>query len=993
MPVEVHPNASAITLREGQTAGKPDVGVAAALDMMWGLDGEQPVVGLIGATYSSVTMPIATVAAVQQVPQISFSATSPALSNKDAYPFFLRTAPPDGIQARAFWSWIVHFDVALMSCVHTVEGYGQGLHDTLKDLARRSGQQERVQGQALRYMPDEFDKEEARDAATSARQIGSRFVMLFVTWAVVDDFLSVLDEEGMLSPEWQIVGSDTCADSIISRRGPTGFMVFRASGKGVLFPEFERLWSLLEAEDGIEAELRQRYKMDNTREPLANGAIEEGLDRGALGLNAYFGFAFDAFYAFAIAINQLLHAGTAPSAIQGRLLLEELRRIRFTGVSGEVTFDQNGDRRVAYELLNMHADGEAVIAAYFSPSSSDFSFQRDLVWMDGSRRSDPPPHLYSCDQGFYKDELSGQCRLCQQGKMCLGGPVAEAVSCPRGSFTNGTGMINCSLCAAGTFAGDIGSVECTPCLPGFEAPVPGMQACNRCGLGSYMPLAEGTQCLPCGKNQITRESGASSETECLCPKAFFMCGEAGCLPCPEGLHCPEGLAPPLQKSGFWAMELSDGSDSCQFSVLRCRDRFECPQGAIGECAFGRERPACNNCKERHFPEGGTCQPCNQSDIMPGILILMLVVVILYLLSISTLDPSLSMLTAASITSQLIMAIQALTSIQELSIQWREPVKTLLNLAKVMTFDLHVIRFTCLYGSDSPTLHFVSQMLACPAACILLLLSWLLSRMLGRPKPVNSLVHNCGVLIFAFFLSITRSTLIPFQCISSPNGSTSMVSHPSIMCYESTEHVALVALAVGGILTQPAAFLGWATFVTLTYPSLVGSGKGLRFANRYRFLFQRFKPEKYYYGLVVLHRSAIVALLPIVLAGLPELQVPLMGAVLLVVNNFQAYTCPWRTASANLVDLILTTFLVLVLLGAAPLLVLDVEESTAVLGWLLCIPIVGILIVAVVGLARAAIKDFRRRQQLFWGFPSSPQGRFSQHVPLDEDPYCTANFRP
>ena len=161
--------------------------------------------------------------------------------------------------------------------------------------------------------------------------------------------------------------------------------MFRASGKGALFPEFERLWSVLQAEDGREAALKQRYKLDSMREPLANVAIED-LDRGALELNAYFGFAFDASYAFAIAINQLLHAAPEP---RGRLLLEELRRTRFTGVSGEVTFDQSGDRLVAHELLNMHADGGAVIAADFSPSSSDFSFQRDLVWMDGSRRSHP----------------------------------------------------------------------------------------------------------------------------------------------------------------------------------------------------------------------------------------------------------------------------------------------------------------------------------------------------------------------------------------------------------------------------------------------------------------------------------------------------------------------------------------------------------------------------------------------------------------------------
>ena len=170
-----------------------------------------------------------------------------------------------------------------------------------------------------------------------------------------------------------------------------------------------------------------------------------------------------------------------------------------------MTFDENGDRLVAYEPLNMQADGEAVVAAFFSPSSSD-SFQRDLVWMDGSRRSSPPPHLYSCDPGLYKDELSGQCRLCQRGKMCLGGPVAQAVSCP----------LQMALARQiASFASDIGSVECTPCQPGFEAPVPrhaGLQPVLR---GKLYAFVEGIQCLPCGKNQITRESGATLETVTL----------------------------------------------------------------------------------------------------------------------------------------------------------------------------------------------------------------------------------------------------------------------------------------------------------------------------------------------------------------------------------------------------------------------------------------------------------------------------------------------
>ena len=63
-----------------------------------------------------------------------------------------------------------------------------------------------------------------------------------------------------------------------------------------------------------------------------------------------------------------------------------------------------------------------------------------------------------------------------------------------------------------------------------------------------------------------------------------------------------------------------------------------------------------------------------------------------------------------------MAVQSLGSIRELALEWQEPVKTLIDFTKVFAFDLHIIRITCLYGTDTPALHFTSQLLACPAAC-------------------------------------------------------------------------------------------------------------------------------------------------------------------------------------------------------------------------------------------------------------------------------------
>ena len=76
------------------------------------------------------------------------------------------------------------------------------------------------------------------------------------------------------------------------------------------------------------------------REPLANGSVEGVLtDTSTWGtsLSAYAAFSFDALYAFIIAINQLLNAGVPTDAIQGHVLLEEMRKTSFTGVSGEAT--------------------------------------------------------------------------------------------------------------------------------------------------------------------------------------------------------------------------------------------------------------------------------------------------------------------------------------------------------------------------------------------------------------------------------------------------------------------------------------------------------------------------------------------------------------------------------------------------------------------------------------------------------------------------------
>lgn len=93
-----------------------------------------------------------------------------------------------------------------------------------------------------------FLVEEARASIKLLKQIGSRFVVLLITYDFAGNVLDVMAEEGMLGPAWQIVASETIQDFILERR-PVGFMYFLPSGEGAKFPELQQLWSLLGPED------------------------------------------------------------------------------------------------------------------------------------------------------------------------------------------------------------------------------------------------------------------------------------------------------------------------------------------------------------------------------------------------------------------------------------------------------------------------------------------------------------------------------------------------------------------------------------------------------------------------------------------------------------------------------------------------------------------------------------------------------------------------
>lgn len=106
----------------------PDIGVASANELVNNVG----VQALFGAAASGVTIPITSVTIAAGVFQISPSATSPAISNLDDNDLVFRTAPPDSLQGIVLANLARNKGYSNIAIIARNDAYGAGLADSLK---------------------------------------------------------------------------------------------------------------------------------------------------------------------------------------------------------------------------------------------------------------------------------------------------------------------------------------------------------------------------------------------------------------------------------------------------------------------------------------------------------------------------------------------------------------------------------------------------------------------------------------------------------------------------------------------------------------------------------------------------------------------------------------------------------------------------------------------------------------------------------------------
>ncbi|XP_022106753.1 metabotropic glutamate receptor 1-like [Acanthaster planci] len=96
-------------------------------------------VGIIGTANSATSLAAAKATNLYDVPMISYSATSDELSDKNRFPYFLRSVPPDRFQAQAIMDILVHYKWIYVGLIYSLDTYGiLGTQEVLT-LADREG--------------------------------------------------------------------------------------------------------------------------------------------------------------------------------------------------------------------------------------------------------------------------------------------------------------------------------------------------------------------------------------------------------------------------------------------------------------------------------------------------------------------------------------------------------------------------------------------------------------------------------------------------------------------------------------------------------------------------------------------------------------------------------------------------------------------------------------------------------------------------------------
>ncbi|KAI1892373.1 hypothetical protein AGOR_G00132700 [Albula goreensis] len=357
----------------------------------------EKVVGVIGASASSVSIMVANILRLFQIPQVSYASTAPELSDDRRYDFFSRVVPPDSFQAQAMVDVVKAMGWNYVSTVASEGSYGEKGVEAFMQISREAGGICIAQSLKIpnEHKEEDFDKiirqlldtrnsravvifasdEDIRgvlNASRRANQVGHFLWIGSDSWGAKQSAIHQLEEAA--------VGAITILPKRATIEGFDTYFTSRTlenNRRNVWFAEY---W-----EENFDCKLMSSSKKEDTSRKCT-GQERIGIDSKTFGI-----------------CPEMEMAG-------GKKLLKYIRAVSFNGSAGtSVTFNRNGDAPGRYDLFqyqlsNGSSPGYKLIGQWMDMLQLNVE---DMQWPNGEQEVPRSVCSLPCKTGQRKKVVKG----------------------------------------------------------------------------------------------------------------------------------------------------------------------------------------------------------------------------------------------------------------------------------------------------------------------------------------------------------------------------------------------------------------------------------------------------------------------------------------------------------------------------------------------------------------------------------------------------------
>ena len=408
---------------------------------------------VVGAHHSRVNAPVASFFRLFEIPQVSYGATSPTLSDRDRYTFFLRTVPPDTLQSRVVVDLMLTLNWTVVSAIYSNEVYGNSLIAEFRSLASAAG----ICLDIDLPINEDFGPDDYGELAQTIYDSQAKVILFSSLEVYVAPLLRAVNA---ITPVRRFVwiATDAWAESGVIQEefgdmlvGTLGTVPFTPISK-----EFDNYYKQVTPSSNKRNPFFEDYCIDFLSAIGETCTSEKAIpDVGGYSQATFAPFVVEAVYSAAVGIDNFLKENCdqpvewlrsnrsckgQKKPLDGSVLLEYISNVNFTTPSGSrVEFDMFGNPTVSrYRVLNYQKNpgGENQLVTIGSWMNNEVTYDNSLDMQFSLTES-----------GDIVASWESQCVVCTEGEMSVPVPLS---CCHR-----------CSPCLKNTFSSS--STECLEC--------------------------------------------------------------------------------------------------------------------------------------------------------------------------------------------------------------------------------------------------------------------------------------------------------------------------------------------------------------------------------------------------------------------------------------------------------------------------------------------------------------------------------------------------